>query len=159
MDIQPDFEYSVHEVTSFACGKPRSWLIFCIYSIRVNPRCCKCRGHFILSCESEPVMLFFRQRKVGNEDRPKIMYSIFNRGVSCYAGSEDCHVLFADHADCEGFKLHVRILTPDGLRIVCAGLDNDLEKIRKQAEVRRSDNQNRAAARFFYACLLMSKTV
>ena len=26
-------------------------------------------------------------------------------------------------------KLHGRILTPDGLRIVCAGLDNDPEKI------------------------------
>ena len=25
MDIHPDFEYPVHEVTSFACGKPRSW--------------------------------------------------------------------------------------------------------------------------------------
>ena len=26
-------------------------------------------------------------------------------------------------------KLHGRILTPDGLRVVCAGLDNDPEKI------------------------------
>ncbi len=26
-------------------------------------------------------------------------------------------------------KLHGRVLTPDGLRIVCAGLDNDPEKI------------------------------
>ena len=26
-------------------------------------------------------------------------------------------------------KLHGRILTPDGLRIICAGLDNDPEKI------------------------------
>lgn len=26
-------------------------------------------------------------------------------------------------------KLHGRILTPDGLRILCAGLDNDPEKI------------------------------
>ena len=26
-------------------------------------------------------------------------------------------------------KLHGRILTPEGLRIVCAGLDNDPEKI------------------------------
>ena len=26
-------------------------------------------------------------------------------------------------------KLHSRILTPDGLRVVCAGLDNDPEKI------------------------------
>lgn len=25
--------------------------------------------------------------------------------------------------------LHGRILTPDGLRVICAGLDNDLEKI------------------------------
>ena len=28
-------------------------------------------------------------------------------------------------------KLHGRILTPDGLRVVCAGLDNDPEKIGK----------------------------
>ena len=28
-------------------------------------------------------------------------------------------------------KLHGRILTPDGLRIICAGLDNDPEKIGK----------------------------
>ena len=26
-------------------------------------------------------------------------------------------------------KLHGRILTPDGLRVICAGLDNDPEKI------------------------------
>lgn len=26
-------------------------------------------------------------------------------------------------------KLHGRILTPDGLRVVCAGLDNDPKKI------------------------------
>ena len=26
-------------------------------------------------------------------------------------------------------KLHGRILTPDGLRIICAGLDNDPKKI------------------------------
>ena len=26
-------------------------------------------------------------------------------------------------------KLHGRILTPDGLRFICAGLDNDPEKI------------------------------
>jgi len=26
-------------------------------------------------------------------------------------------------------KLHGRILTPDGLRLICAGLDNDPEKI------------------------------
>ena len=26
-------------------------------------------------------------------------------------------------------KLHGRILTPDGLRVVCAGLDNNTEKI------------------------------
>ena len=26
-------------------------------------------------------------------------------------------------------QLHGRILTPDGLRVVCAGLDNDPEKI------------------------------
>ena len=26
-------------------------------------------------------------------------------------------------------KLHGRILTPDGLRVICAGLDNDAEKI------------------------------
>ena len=26
-------------------------------------------------------------------------------------------------------KLHGRILTPDGLRVVCSGLDNDPEKI------------------------------
>ena len=25
-------------------------------------------------------------------------------------------------------KLHGRILTPDGLRVICAGLDNDPEK-------------------------------
>ena len=25
--------------------------------------------------------------------------------------------------------LHVRILTPDGLRVICAGLDNDPKKI------------------------------
>ena len=29
----------------------------------------------------------------------------------------------------ETYKLHGRILTPDGLRVVCAGLDNDPEKI------------------------------
>lgn len=29
------------------------------------------------------------------------------------------------------YMLHGRILTPDGLRIVCAGLDNDPEKIGK----------------------------
>ena len=29
-------------------------------------------------------------------------------------------------------KLYGRILTPDGLRIVCASLDNDPEKIGKQ---------------------------
>ena len=28
-------------------------------------------------------------------------------------------------------QLHGRILTPDGLRVVCAGLDNDPEKIGK----------------------------
>ena len=28
-------------------------------------------------------------------------------------------------------KLHSRILTPGGLRVVCAGLDNDPEKIGK----------------------------
>ena len=28
-------------------------------------------------------------------------------------------------------KLHGRILTPDGLRVICAGLDNDPEKIGK----------------------------
>ena len=28
-------------------------------------------------------------------------------------------------------RLHGRILTPDGLRVVCAGLDNDPEKIGK----------------------------
>ena len=28
-------------------------------------------------------------------------------------------------------KMHGRILTPDGLRVVCAGLDNDPEKIGK----------------------------
>ena len=42
MDIHPDFEYPIHEVTSFACGKPRSWRDFASDSIRVNPRCCKC---------------------------------------------------------------------------------------------------------------------
>ena len=26
-------------------------------------------------------------------------------------------------------KLHGRVLTPDGLRLICAGLDNDPEKI------------------------------
>ncbi len=26
-------------------------------------------------------------------------------------------------------KLHGRILTPDGLRVICAGFDNDPEKI------------------------------
>ena len=26
-------------------------------------------------------------------------------------------------------RLHGRILTPDGLRVICAGLDNDPEKI------------------------------
>lgn len=26
-------------------------------------------------------------------------------------------------------KLHGHILTPDGLRIICAGVDNDLERI------------------------------
>ena len=26
-------------------------------------------------------------------------------------------------------KLYGRVLTPDGLRIICAGFDNDLEKI------------------------------
>ena len=25
MDIHPDFEYPIHEVISFACGKPRCW--------------------------------------------------------------------------------------------------------------------------------------
>ncbi|MEE3454592.1 MAG: hypothetical protein VZQ29_03105 [Succiniclasticum sp.] len=28
-------------------------------------------------------------------------------------------------------RLHGRILTPDGLRVICAGLDNDPEKIGK----------------------------
>ena len=28
-----------------------------------------------------------------------------------------------------GSDLHGRILTPDGLRVICAGLDNDPEKI------------------------------
>ena len=28
-------------------------------------------------------------------------------------------------------KLHGRILTPDGLRVICAGLDNDPERIGK----------------------------
>ncbi|MBR1707970.1 MAG: hypothetical protein IJ719_03950, partial [Clostridia bacterium] len=33
MDIHADFEYSIHEVTSFACGKPRSWRIsICQYT-------------------------------------------------------------------------------------------------------------------------------
>jgi hypothetical protein len=41
MDIHTNFKYSIHEVTSFACGKPRIWLIFAFVSIRVNPRCCK----------------------------------------------------------------------------------------------------------------------
>ena len=30
---------------------------------------------------------------------------------------------------CQTDKLHGRILTPDGLRVVCAGLHNDPEKI------------------------------
>ncbi len=32
-------------------------------------------------------------------------------------------------------KLHGRILTPDGLRLICAGLDNDPEKIGRSASI------------------------
>ena len=31
-------------------------------------------------------------------------------------------------------RLHGRILTPDGLRVICAGLDNDPEKIGKHMQ-------------------------
>ena len=37
-----------------------------------------------------------------------------------------------EYAKCQQYqtdKLHGRILTPDGLRVVCAGFDNDPEKI------------------------------
>jgi len=36
---------------------------------------------------------------------------------------------YAKYQQYQTDKLHGRILTPDGLRIICAGLDNDPEKI------------------------------
>ena len=42
-------------------------------------------------------------------------------------------------------KLHGRILTPDGLRVICAGLDNDPEKIGIHCQVR-------AAISMSYGC-------
>jgi hypothetical protein len=38
---------------------------------------------------------------------------------------------YAKYQQYQNDKLHGRILTPDGLRIVCASLDNDLEKVGK----------------------------
>ena len=41
----------------------------------------------------------------------------------------DCRVFHLGYQQYQTDKLHGRILTPDGLRVVCAGLDNDPEKI------------------------------
>jgi hypothetical protein len=38
---------------------------------------------------------------------------------------------YAKYQQYQNDKLHGRILTPDGLRIVCASLDNDPEKVGK----------------------------
>ena len=38
---------------------------------------------------------------------------------------------YAKYQQYQTDKLHGRVLTPDGLRVVCAGLDNDPEKIGK----------------------------
>ncbi len=43
-------------------------------------------------------------------------------------------------------KLHGRILTPDGLRIICAGLDNDPEKIGKHILEMLAKFRNRLSA-------------
>ena len=42
-------------------------------------------------------------------------------------------------------RLHGRILTPDGLRVICAGLDNDPEKIgiHMRSEEHTSELQSR----------------
>jgi len=36
---------------------------------------------------------------------------------------------YAKYEQYQADKLHGRVLTPDGLRIICEGLDNDPEKI------------------------------
>ena len=44
-------------------------------------------------------------------------------------GSYEADVEYEKHQQYQTDKLHVRILTPDGLRLICPGLDNDPEKI------------------------------
>ena len=49
-------------------------------------------------------------------------------------------------------KLHGRILTPDGLRVICAGLDNDPEKIgiHMLEMLAKFRNDSEKAAAMFY---------
>jgi len=56
----------------------------------------------------------------------------FNYGALEEFGLRDDHFANKEYEKYQQYqtdRLHGRILTPDGLRVICAGLDNDPEKI------------------------------